>query len=97
MLFRSQVNYFAEIWVNEKLVTFHPWAPYRTDLTNFLKEGENTVSIVVANLLANQATWNILDANIPDKASRWWHQGSIMREKEKLVSGLLGPVSITSY
>ncbi|MEI7423826.1 MAG: glycosyl hydrolase [Prolixibacteraceae bacterium] len=93
----GQVNYFAEIWVNEKLVTFHPWAPFRTDITDFLKEGENTVSIVVANLLANQATWNILDANIPDKASRWWHQGSIMREKEKLVSGLLGPVSIEIY
>ena len=92
----GQVNYFAEIWVNEKLVTFRPWTPFATDITNFLKEGENTVSIVVANLLANQATWNILDANITDKASRWWHQGSIMREKEKLESGLLGPVSITA-
>lgn len=97
MLDPGRVNYFAEIWVNEKLVTFHPWAPFETEITGFLKEGENTVSIVVANLLANQATWNILDANITDKATRWWHQGSIMREKEKLVSGLLGPVSITTY
>jgi hypothetical protein len=93
----GQVNYFAEIWVNDKLVSFHPWAPFETDLTGYLNAGENKVSIVVANLLANQASWNILDANINSKEARWWHDGSIQREKEKLISGLLGPVCITPY
>jgi len=90
----GQINYFAEIWVNDKLVTFCLWAPYQTDITAFVKEGENHVAIIVANLSANQATWNILDANISDKTARWWHNGTIDREKEKLVSGLLGPVRI---
>lgn len=90
----GQINYFAEIWVNDKLVAFSPWAPFQTDITGFVNEGENQISIVVANLSANQATWNMLDANITDKAARWWHNGTIEREKERLVSGLLGPVRI---
>lgn len=93
----GQTNYFAEIWVNDKLVTFCPWAPYEADITGFVKAGENKISLVVANLLANQATWNILDDNITDKAARWWHQGSIQREKDKLISGLLGPVRIIPF
>jgi hypothetical protein len=38
-----------------------------------------------------------MDANIDNKAARWWNYGSIMREKEKLVSGLLGPVKIVPF
>ena len=90
----GQTNYFAEIWVNDQLVTFCPWAPFEADITSTVKAGENKISLVVANLLANQATWNILDDNITDKAARWWHYGSIQREKEKIISGLLGPVRI---
>ncbi len=93
----GQINYFAEIWVNDKLVSFSPWGPFETEITRFVKEGDNVISIVVANLQANQATWNILDANITDKAARWWHNGAIEREKEKLISGLMGPVQIIPY
>ncbi len=93
----GRVDYFAEIWVNDKLVTFRPWAPFRADITSFLHTGTNKINIVVANLLANTASWNILDANIDNRDARWWQNGSIMREKEKLVSGLLGPVTIIPY
>jgi hypothetical protein len=93
----GQTNYFAEIWVNDKLVTFCPWAPFEADITGTLKAGENKISLVVANLLANQAAWNILDSNITDKAARWWHYGSIQREKDKIISGLLGPVRIIPF
>lgn len=90
----GKVNYFAEIWVNGKLVTYCPWPPYEANITDYLKKGSNNISVVVANLQANEATWNILDKNINNQAARWWHNGSIMREKDKLVSGLLGSVSI---
>jgi len=93
----GQVDYFAEVWVNHKLVTFFPWGPYNVDISHFLNKGENEISVVVANLLANRATWNILDGNISNKDARWWQDGSIMREKEKLTSGLLGPVRIIPY
>ncbi len=94
MLDLGRVNDFAEIWVNDSLVTFRPWPPFRTDITPYLHPGTNRISIVVANLLANQASWDILDANIDNRDARWWHDGTIMREKERLISGLLGPVTI---
>lgn len=93
----GKVSHFAEIWVNGKLVTFCPWPPFQADITSFVKAGENSLAIVVSNLLANKATWNILDDNLLSRSARWWHDGSITREKEKLESGLLGPVRILPY
>lgn len=97
MLDLGKVNFFAEIWVNNNLVTFCPWGPYRADITGFLKTGGNDLTVVVSNLLANNATWNILDANLLNSAARWWHDGSISREKDKLESGLIGPVQVLPY
>jgi len=93
----GEVHYFAEIWVNGELVKFFPWAPFEADITGFAKPGKNEISIVVSNLSANEAGWNILDDNISNKEARWWHDGSLMREKEKLISGLTGPVAIIPY
>lgn len=97
MLDLGAVNHFAEIWINNKLVKYCPWAPFEADITSYVQPGANRISIVVANLLANEASWNLMDANIDNKAARWWNYGSIMREKEKLVSGLLGPVRIIPF
>ena len=93
----GQVNHFAEIWVNDQLVTYRSWAPFTADVSRFIHPGENKISIVVANMMANEASWSMLDANIDLKDSRWWNFGSIQREKEKLVSGLLGPVKLIPY
>jgi hypothetical protein len=97
MLDLGTVDYFAEIWINDKLVKYCPWPPFQADITSYVHTGENKITIVVANLLANEASWNLMDANIDNKAARWWNYGSIMREKEKLVSGLLGPVKIVLF
>lgn len=97
MLDLGEVDYFAEIWTNGKLVTLCPWAPFEADISKFVQPGLNEISIVVANLRANEASWNILDDNISSKAARWWHNGSLMREKDKLKSGLIGPVKIIPY
>ncbi len=93
----GQVNHFAEIWVNDQLVTYRSWAPFTADISRFIHPGENKITIVVANLLANEASWSMLDANIDTKEGRWWNFGSIQREKEKLVSGLLGPVKLIPF
>ena len=97
MLDLGQVNHFAEIWVNNQLVAYRSWAPFTADVSKYVHPGKNSISIVVTNLLANEATWNMMDANIDAKEARWWNYGSILREKEKLVSGLLGPVKIIPY
>lgn len=93
----GKVNFFAEIWINDQLVTYRPWPPFSADISHFIHPGKNKITIVVANLLANEASWSMLDANIDTKEGRWWNYGSIMREKEKLISGLLGPVQLIPY
>jgi len=93
----GEVSHFAELWVNGKLVKFFPWGPYKGDITEFIHEGENDITIVVANLLANKALWDIPDENLHDEKSRWWHHGGVRREPDKLKSGLLGPVRIIPY
>ncbi|HVT85988.1 MAG TPA: glycosyl hydrolase [Chitinophagaceae bacterium] len=91
------VDYFAEIWINDQLVKYCSWSPFKAEISPYVHAGENKITIVVANLLANQASWNLMDANIDNKAARWWNYGSIMREKEKLTSGLIGPVKIIPF
>ncbi|HVU58149.1 MAG TPA: sulfatase-like hydrolase/transferase [Puia sp.] len=97
MLDLGAVDHFAEIWVNGRLVSYHPWPPFRADISSYVHAGENEVAVVVANLLANQASWDLLDANIDNSPARWWNNGSILRERERLASGLLGPVRIIPY
>ena len=93
----GKVRYCAEIWVNDKLVTYRAWSPYLADITEFVRPGKNKIFIVVANLLANKASWNILDANLDNFIARWWHNGSILREEDKLQGGLIGPIRILPY
>jgi hypothetical protein len=38
--------------------------------------------------------WNLFDAAICRPMSRWWHDGNILRDGDKLRSGLIGPVRI---
>lgn len=97
MLDLGRIMHFAEVWVNDNLVITRTWAPYQADITKFVREGKNTITIVVANLLANEATWNTLDANINEKTVRWWNEGTIRREQSQLASGMLGPVVIVPY
>ena len=93
----GDVRYCAEIWLNGKLVTYRPWPPYSVDITDFVKVGKNNITIVVANLKANQMHWDIYDAALTNLRSRWVHHGSILREAERLRSGLIGPVKIVPY
>lgn len=86
--------YTGEVWVNGALVDSLVWAPYRVDITKVLKPGANRLAVVVANLSANEMQWNIFDDAISRPISRWWHDGHILREQEKLRSGLAGPVRL---
>ncbi len=88
------VYHFAEIWINGKLVKYFPWGPFETDVTGFVHAGENDISVVVSNLLANKALWDIPDDNLNLENPRWWHHGRPLQEPDKLNSGMLGPVRI---
>ena len=70
------------------------WRPYRLDITEFVKAGENRLTVVVANLLANRMSWDIFDDVKGVEWNRKWHDGNIRRDAWCLESGLLGPVRI---
>jgi hypothetical protein len=90
----GDLRYSGEVWLNDQLVETLVWPPYRADISRHARAGRNTLVVVAANLLANEMRWNIFDAAIPYQLNRWWHDGNILREPDKLRSGLLGPVRI---
>jgi hypothetical protein len=90
----GDLRYTGEVWLNGRLVDSLAWPPYEADISRFARAGENDLVVVVANLLANQMRWNLFDSVIPSQFSRWWHDGSILREADHLRSGLFGPVRI---
>nr|MCU0245542.1 hypothetical protein [Bryobacter sp.] len=90
----GSLQYSGEVWVNGTLVDSLVWAPYRVDLTKAVQPGVNRLTVVVANLSANEMRWNIYDDAMSRPVSRWWHDGHILREEQKLQSGLAGPVRL---
>jgi hypothetical protein len=90
----GELRYTGEVWLNGKLAGSLAWAPYQAEISSLVVVGRNELVVVAANLLANQMRWNIFDSAIPSKFSRWWHDGSILREADHLRSGLLGPVRV---
>ncbi len=90
----GELCYTGEVWLNGRPVDTLLWPPYRAEISRAARAGRNELVVIVANLLANQMRWNIFDAALSSPVSRWWHDGNILREAEKLRSGLIGPVRI---
>jgi hypothetical protein len=90
----GELCYTGEVWLNGELVDSLVWPPYRVDVTKFLRPGRNELTVVAANLLANEMRWNLFDSAVSVPLSRWWHDGNILRDGDKLRSGLIGPVRL---
>lgn len=84
----------AEVWINHQLAAVTPWAPYRADITEFLQEGENEITIIVSNSAAPARRHMLVDEGMALGWNRYWNEDNIDRESEDLVSGLMGPVRI---
>ena len=92
----GKVDFCAEIWLNGHLVCTKTWPPYRTDITQFVHPGKNTLDVIVANLSANRMRWDIFDEAKSNMNNRKWHDDTILRDNWCLESGLFGPVRILS-
>lgn len=75
----GEVQHYAEVWLNGKLVGTLLWPPYRIELTQHLQKDKNELVLVVSNSLANRFAWDI-----------WGTRGTGKPEP----SGLLGPVRL---
>src|SRR5690606_13371788 len=82
------VKYMAEVYVNNKSVGARLWPPYRFDLSNELKTGNNTITIRVGNLMVNHM------ALMDDMHQlRTWSWGFAPEPNlDHFESGLRGPV-----
>lgn len=69
--------------------------PYQVNVTDLLKEGENTVEVEVVNCWRNRM---IGECSMPKKERFTFHTAAdINAESELQSSGLLGPVRVVSY
>jgi hypothetical protein len=91
----------AQVFVNGKSAGILWTSPFRIDIKNFVKEGENRLEIKITNMWINRLTG---DMNLPDdKKFCKTNQPAIMKDRSPWGdetyrvqrAGLLGPVTIT--
>ncbi len=94
------VKEVAEVYVNGKKLGVKWYAPYRYDITAQVQEGNNYLTVEVANKLANRLTGDakkeLKDKRTHSNVVKGKHAWDTPFQKLPLhESGLLGPVTIT--
>ena len=95
----GKVSKVAEVYLNGKPVGIAWHAPYRLDITDYVKPGENNLVIDVANVISNYLTG---DDQLPEQYQRtsssvqkgpnaWTYP---WKDVPLVESGLLGPVRV---
>jgi hypothetical protein len=98
----GNVRESARVWINGEEVGLIWSIPFQARIRQYLKEGENTLKVEVANLMANRIR------NMDRKGIEWrkYHEINFVNIDYKpfdasvwkpTPSGLLGPVTITPY
>ena len=90
----GEVKHFAEVWVNGKLAGVRIWPPYEVQIQEYVKPGKNVITVIVANLIANEMKWEVFDESLTDFRARWGHNLCLLRRPDILDSGVLGPIKI---
>ncbi|MEY8353932.1 glycosylhydrolase-like jelly roll fold domain-containing protein [Lachnospiraceae bacterium 54-53] len=90
----GKVNFCAEIWINGRLAAARIWAPYCADITEFIEDGENEITVVAANLAGNERRHMLVDEGEALGWNRYWNEDNMDRDSQNYVSGLLGPVRL---
>ncbi|WP_240469511.1 glycosyl hydrolase [Cyclobacterium sp. SYSU L10401] len=95
----GQVLESALVWINGQQVGYAFGIPFKLDITDFVQEGSNQLSIEVANLMANRVRY--LDQN--EIVWRNYHEINFVNidygpfdasEWETMPSGLSGPINL---
>lgn len=93
----GKANFCAEIWINHKLAAVRIWSPYCADITEFIKDGENEIAVVVSNLAGNERRHMLVDEGAALGWNRYWNEDNMDRDSQNYVSGLLGPVRLLKH
>jgi hypothetical protein len=90
----GQVCHQAEVWINGQKAGERVWAPYELDVTAFVKDGYNDITVIVSNSAGVEHQFMLLDEGEALGWNRYWNYDNIQRDSDKLRSGLFGPVRI---
>jgi len=98
----NQVDESAKVWVNGQEIGILWSIPFQARIGKYLKAGNNTIKVEVANLMANR----IRDMDVKKIKWRNYHEINFVNINYKdfdasawsvMPSGLIGPVEITPY
>ena len=93
LLYFGAVNYDCRVWVNTKEVGHHigGFTPFNYDVTDLLKDGENTIIVKVDNKRHAE--------DVPTQIFDWWNYGGITRNVllVKVPTAFFGNATKPSY
>lgn len=93
----EDVSNLADVKINDISCGIIWTYPYRVDITDALKKGDNTISIEVVNTWANRIMGDEdFDAESDDSKKIWTNARFRMKEKKLVKSGIIGNVVITT-
>jgi hypothetical protein len=80
----------AKVKINGKYAGGVCFRPYRLDVTDYLRKGENNLEIEVCNLWINRLVGDISNPNRPT----WTNLPCVSKKTGLVKSGLIGPVKL---
>jgi len=95
----GQLAEVGEVWLNDKSLGITWTQPHRFEITDLILDGENKISVEVANTWSNRLTGDAVTGET-------FTQTNIVKANKNVVpwkdvplkiSGLMGPVMIKSY
>jgi hypothetical protein len=92
MLDLGEVANIAEVAVNGKKVSVLWTAPFRADITAFLKPGENKIAVTVTNTWRNRLAY---DSSLPEDQRKTWTIAGPTADVRRENAGLKGPVILS--
>jgi len=90
----GDVRYVCQASLNGEPLGKRLWPPFVYEIKGKIRKGDNVLKVIITNTLANQYTYSKALDKWPVKKLGPYHSRTLGFEKESVLSGLVGPVTI---